>query len=77
MMTRMSIAPAAERPITDLAEYAPVVLTREVMAGGTVFPSGTAGVIVHCHRDGVGYEVEFTRPVFRVLTLTADDLTRA
>lgn len=77
MISSMSIAPATARPITDLTEYAPVVLTREVAAGGTVFPSGTAGVIVHCHRDGVGYEVEFTRPVFRVLTLTADDLTRA
>lgn len=71
----MSIA--AARPTIKLAEYAPVVLTRDVTAGGTVFAAGTSGVIVHCHRDGVGYEVEFTYPAFRVLTLTSDDLTRA
>ncbi len=75
MMTRMSIVAAC--PTLDLAEYAPVVLTREVTAGGAVFPSGSAGVIVHCHRDGVGCEVEFTRPAFRVITLTADYLTSA
>lgn len=73
----MSIAPAAAHPIADLAEFAPVVLTREVRAGGAVFPAGTTGVIVHRHRDGVGFEVEVARPVFRVITLTADDLTRA
>ncbi len=67
----------AARPTIELTEYAPVVLTRDVTAGGAVFAAGTSGVIVHCHRDGVGYEVEFTRPAFRVLILTADDLTRA
>lgn len=56
----MSIA--AARPIIELKEYAPVVLTRDVTARGAVFAAGTSGVIVHCHRDGVGYEVEFTRP---------------
>ncbi len=68
---------AAARPTIELTEYAPVVLTRDVTAGGTVFAAGTSGVIVHCHRDGVGYEVEFTRPAFRVITLTADYLTSA
>lgn len=73
----MSTAPAAARPITDLVEYTPVVPTRAATSGGIVFPAGSAGVIVHCHRDGVGFEVAFIRPAFHVITLTGDDLTRA
>ena len=34
------------------------------------YPAGCRGVIVHRHADGIGYEVEFEEPAFRVITLT-------
>ena len=61
-------------PMSIFAEYSFVVLAHEVAAGGVKYPSGTRGVVVHRHSDGVGYEVEFERPRFGVLTLTANDL---
>jgi hypothetical protein len=57
-----------------LAEYSRVSLCHDIQSGGTTFAAGTQGVIVHRHGDGVGYEVEFERPVFRVVTLTERDI---
>lgn len=54
-----------------LEEYSAVRLNHPVTAGGLVYPAGSRGVIVHRHPDGIGYEVEFEQPAFRVLTLTA------
>ena len=65
--------PTAERP-TRFPEFSRVVLTRDVAVEPMTIPAGTAGVIVHCHDDGIGYEVEFQAPLFRVVTLTAADL---
>jgi hypothetical protein len=71
----MSTAPtAAATPVARFPEYTTVVLTHDVLSLGVRIPAGSAGVIVHCHRDGIGYEVEFTQPAFRVVTLTAGDL---
>ena len=58
----------------ELREYDFVRLRRDIHAGGATYRAGARGVIVHRHDDRVGYEVEFTAPVFRVLTLTARDL---
>jgi hypothetical protein len=57
-----------------LAEYSRVSLRHDVQAGGTTFTTGTQGVIVHRHADGVGFEVEFEHPAFRVITLTERDI---
>jgi hypothetical protein len=59
---------------TGLLDYASVRLRHEVSLAGVTYKAGTRGVIVHRHADGVGYEVEFTEPAFRVVTLTAQDL---
>ena len=61
---------AASRP----AEYHYVELTHAVEAAGAVFPAGTRGVVVHRHADEIGYEVEFEKPRFAVLTLTSRDI---
>lgn len=63
--------------MSGFAEYSYVALTHEVIAGGVKYPSGSRGVVVQRHSDGVGYEVEFERPRFGVLTLTAKDLIAA
>jgi hypothetical protein len=57
-----------------LAEYSHVRLRHDVQAGGTTYAAGTRGVVVHRHNDGIGYEVEFESPAFRVITLTAQDV---
>lgn len=40
---------------------------------------GAIGTVVHCYREGVGYEVEFTCPCCppQVLTLNPDDIEKA
>lgn len=53
--------PTAERP-PRFPEFSRVVLTRDVAAGPITFPAGSTGVIVHCHDDGIGYEVELHDP---------------
>lgn|GEM_PF-2026672 len=58
-------------------EYSYVVLAHDVRAASGDYPSGTRGVIVHKHADGIGYEVEFETPAFGVLTLTESDLSAA
>ena len=65
---------SASKAAIALAEYGAVRLRRDVTAGGTTFKAGARGVIVHRHADGIGCEVEFDQPVFRVLTLSAKDL---
>jgi hypothetical protein len=57
-----------------LLEYAAVRLRHDVTSGGVTYKPGARGVIVHRHADGIGYEVEFTEPAFRVVTLTARDI---
>lgn len=69
----------AQTPVTAtrtvlLAEYSFVRLNRPVTAGEVTYPAGSRGVIVHRHDDGLGYEVEFEQPAFRVITLTASDI---
>jgi len=53
--------------------YALVELTHDVTYYGTIYPRRTRGVVVHRHGNG-GYEVEFERPDFAVISLTANDL---
>ncbi len=60
-----------------LAEYAYVRLRHDVTSAGVIYETGSRGVIVHRHADGVGYEVEFEQPAFRVITLTAQDIQPA
>jgi hypothetical protein len=75
----MAKGSAAATPLTVvkgkavLPEYSFVRLSHTVEAGGISYPMGAQGVIVHRHSDGIGYEVEFERPRFRVITLTASD----
>jgi hypothetical protein len=57
-----------------LGDYAYVRLHHAIQAGDTTYAPGTRGVIMHRHADGVGYEVEFEQPVFRVLTMTGRDI---
>ena len=65
---------AGVAPGSALAEYAYVRLLHAIEAGGTTYSAGTRGMIVHRHADGVGYEVEFEQPAFRVVTLTGRDI---
>ncbi len=65
---------AEPAPGSALRDYAYVRLRHAIQAGDTTYAPGTRGVIVHRHADGVGYEVEFEQPVFRVLTLTGRDI---
>jgi hypothetical protein len=53
-----------------------VALTHPIQHNGDTLPTGTPGVIVHRHVDGIGYEVEFETPAFAVLTLCGEDLTK-
>ena len=57
-----------------LVDYTYVCLRHDVSLAGVTYRAGARGVIVHRHPDGVGYEVEFTEPAFRVITLTAQDI---
>ena len=57
-----------------MTEYAYVRLRHDVTVGGVTYRTGVRGVIVHRHADGIGYEVEFEHPAFRVVTLTARDI---
>jgi len=77
---------ANARPITPepwaqsmsaFPNYGFVALAHDVTSAGVKYPAGTRGVIVLRHDDGVGYEVEFERPRFGVVTLTAADLIAA
>lgn len=54
-------------------EFSTVRLNHAGQTGGVTYPAGTRGIIVHRHADGMGYEVEFEKPAFRVITLTASD----
>jgi hypothetical protein len=65
---------AGTAPGSVLPWYPYVRLLRAIEAGGTTYAAGTRGVIVHRHADGVGYEVEFEQPAFRVVTLTGRDI---
>ena len=57
-----------------LLDYAYVRLRHDVTLAGVTYKAGARGVIVHRHADGVGYEVEFEQPAFRVITLTGRDI---
>jgi hypothetical protein len=71
----LSFHPTAERARESASrDYAYVRLRHAVQAGDTIFAAGTRGVIVHRHADGIGYEVEFEQPMFRVITLTGRDI---
>ena len=65
---------AGTAPGSALPEYAYVRLRHAIQAGGTTYAAGARGVIVHRHADGIGYEVEFEQPAFRVITLTGRDI---
>ena len=57
-----------------LGECSAVRLCHPVQVGGVTYPAGCRGVIVHRHADGIGYEVEFEEPAFRVITLSGSDV---
>jgi hypothetical protein len=59
---------------SGLLDYASVRLRHDVSWAGVTYKAGARGVIVHRHADGIGYEVEFAEPSFRVVTLTAQDI---
>ena len=63
--------------MSRFAEYSYVSLKHDVRVGDTEYKAGTRGVVVHRHADGIGYEVEFERPHFGVLTLMTADLDAA
>lgn len=73
-MTERNLGAAKSAHPTLFRAYSHVRLIHDVHAGNVTFPAGSRGVIVDCHNDGIGYEVEFETPAFRVLTLTAHDL---
>jgi hypothetical protein len=57
-----------------LDEYSAVRLRHSVEVGGVTYPAGCRDVIVHRLADGIGYEVEFEEPAFRIITLTGSDI---
>jgi hypothetical protein len=71
-MVARSAAKATATVLLD--EYSTVRLSHPVQVGGVTYPAGCRGVIVHRHADGIGYEVEFEEPAFRVITLTGSDI---
>jgi hypothetical protein len=71
LKVRATAATTAEAGPPD---YAYVRLRHDVSLAGVTYKAGARGVIVHRHVDGVGYEVEFTEPAFRVVMLTARDI---
>lgn len=67
-------APLALSAALPLTEFRPVVLRRAIIHRDVVFPAGTRGIVVECHEDGLGYEVEFAHPAEAVLSLARSDL---
>lgn len=62
--------PSAQR----IEEFQCVRLLGQYVADeGTLHP-GAIGTVVHVHRGGEAYEVEFTQPFQSVLTLTAAEI---
>jgi hypothetical protein len=57
-----------------LGEYSAVHSSHPVQVGGVTYPARCRGVVVHPHADGIGYELEFDEPAFRVSTLTGSDI---
>ena len=58
-----------------ITEHDCVVLTRDVPERGIV--AGDIGTVVHVHRDGAGYEVEFatlTGETLAIVTLLPDQV---
>jgi hypothetical protein len=60
-----------------LKEYDLVELTAFIKRDAYSITPGTRGVIVHSHRNGVAFEVEFNNPTFDVVTVSPRDLIRA
>lgn len=75
MDDRARYDPGTAKRSTGFAEFSPVALKREIVHRGVTFPAGSRGIVVHRHADGIGYEVEFSRPTEAVLTLTSQILT--
>ncbi len=59
------------------AELDVVRLRSMVFTEDGALPAGTIGAIVHSHRSGEAYEVEFVEPVAVTVTLRGADLTLA
>ena len=64
-----------EPDAAHFAELSVVVLTHAIDIEGRSLPQGARGTVVAGYGDGVGYEVEFERPIHAVVTLDAGDLT--
>jgi hypothetical protein len=66
--------PATAKEAAMLAEFGSVRLLRDIIYNGTLFPKGSAGIVVEIHDGGVGYEVEFSVPAEEVVGLRREDL---
>lgn len=61
----------------DIADLTRVLLVREVVENGHVFPAGTSGTVVFRYSGGEGYEVEVSADHHAVVTVSARDIEPA
>lgn len=61
-------------PPSEWPEHSLVRLRSATADDHTVYPRGALGTIVHIHRNGVAFEVEFSDPSPGVLTLEPSEL---
>lgn len=59
---------------TKYREFDVVETRAAIWAEGHIFPSGSHGTIVHIHKGGEAFEVEFATPASAVVTLEPSDL---
>lgn len=67
-------SPTTRGEISDLTR---VLLVREVVENGHVFPAGTSGTVVFRYSRGEGYEVEISADHHAVVTVSARDIEPA
>ena len=69
LKTRDMILPKTARG--DIADLTRVLLVREIVEDGHVFPAGMSGTVVFRYSGGEGYEVEISADHHAVLTVSA------
>lgn len=60
--------------VIDYRELDIVETKAAIWAEGHIYPSGSHGTIVHVHKGGEAFEVEFATPAPAVVTLEQSDL---
>jgi hypothetical protein len=78
-LTRLLPRPvsAARDSIAPLPELSSVVAASEIHDSGKTVPKGAEGAIVFVHDGGIGYEVEFIKPIHAVVSASRQELEPA